>query len=288
MRTEKRLISALLALIMLFTLAFTAAAEDGAAEAAKPNYLLMGDSIAEGYGVKNPEEASYGAIVAHTDGFNYNNIARTARTTTGLLNQITGDEYARGLIADADIISLSIGGNDYFTDEGVVGIAAGLVFGIETPRFKELTAQMKVNFEKIIDEIFALNPDVVILAQTVLCSWYGFLGDAYLHGTETVNSMIYGYLEEHPGAYEIVDVAGAMNGHKEYIARDTVHPNTEGNIVIARLVLEKLKELGLGEKTEPEIIADGVEFDYYIEMYGEFGGKIIGFIVRLATGHNPF
>jgi lysophospholipase L1-like esterase len=273
---------------MLFTFAFSAAGAQDPDAPAKTNYLLMGDSIAEGFGVRNSDEASYGAIVAHTDGFNYNNIARTARTTTGLLNQITGDEYARALITQADIISLSIGGNDYFTDEGVVGIAAGLVFGIETPRFKELTAQMKVNFEKIIGEIYALNPDVVILAQTVLCSWYGFLGDAYMHGTQTVNDMIYGYLEDHPGAYEIVDVAGALNGHKEYIARDTVHPNTQGNIVIARLVLEKLKELGLGEKTEPEIIADGVEFDYYVDMYGEFGGKIIGFIVRLATGHNPF
>ena len=30
------------------------------------NYLLLGDSIAEGFGVKNPDEASYGKIIADT------------------------------------------------------------------------------------------------------------------------------------------------------------------------------------------------------------------------------
>ncbi|MBR0112271.1 MAG: SGNH/GDSL hydrolase family protein [Clostridia bacterium] len=283
MKTTKRTISLLLTFALLFTLAATAAAQQ-----AEKDYLLMGDSIAQGFGVKNPEEASYGAIVANTNGYNYYNIGRSARTTEGLLIQVTENEYARSLIKDAEIISLSIGGNDYFTDEGVVGIAVGLVAGIETPRYKQLTANMIENFAKIIDEIKALNPDVVILAQTVLCSWYGLLGGAYKHGTNTVNDMIYGYLEEHPGAYEIVDVATAMNGHREYIARDSVHPNAEGNIVIARLVLQKLKELGLGENTEPVLIAEGIEYDYYVEEYGEAAGKFIGFIVRLATGHNPF
>ena len=285
MKKTKRAVSLVLSMIIALSLLTTAAY---GVLTEKPDYLLMGDSIAEGYGVANPDEASYGAIVANTNGYNYNNIARTARTTEGLLNQITGNDSARELISEAEIISLSIGGNDYFTDSGVVGIAAGLLVGIETSAFKRLTVQMAENFKKIIAEIKSLNPDVVILMQTVPCSWYGPLGSAYLHGTETVNKMIYSYLEEDPGAYEMVDVAAVINNHKEYIALDTVHPNSEGNIAIARAVLEKLKDLGLGTETEPVIIAEGIEYDYYVKYYGEFPGRLYGILVRLFTGHKPF
>ncbi len=282
----KKALAVLLALCVVFGANACALAAFAGDE--EVDYLLMGDSIAEGYGVSNPDEASYGAIVANTNGYNYHNIARSARTSGKLLEQITEKEDVRELIADAEIISLSIGGNDYFTDRDIVAMAAGLVFGVELPKYKQLTVQMAENFAKIIETIKELNPDVLILVQTVYCSWYGILGNAYMHGTNSVNKVIYDYLEENPGAFEIVDVASAMNGHKEYIAIDTVHPNGEGNVVIARLVLAKLNELGLSENTEPVIIAEGIGYDYYIQEYGEFAGRIFGFIVRLATGHNVF
>ena len=281
MKTTLRALALALALCLL--LPFSAFAANDTGE--QIDYLLMGDSIAEGFGVKNPEEASYGAIVAATNGYVYHNIARFARNTTRQLQQLEQDAYARQQVADAEIISLSIGGNDYFADPSVVLVAAGLVFNIPTSDYKRLTAQMIENFALIIDKIRELNPDATLLVQTLYSSWYGLLGVGYRRGTNTVNDMIYAYLDEHPGAFELVDVDSAMTGHKELIALDTIHPNAQGNIVIARVVLEKLKALGLGENTEPVGPAAGIEYNYFEEEYGKVLGPVFTVLVRFFTGY---
>lgn len=279
MKTSLRALA--LALVLSLLLSFTAFAAE---PAEKLNYLLMGDSIAEGFGVRNPDEASYGAIVAATNGYNYRNIARFARNTTRQLAQLE-DAAARAAVAEADIISLSIGGNDYFTEPSVVLVAAGLVFNIPTSEYQRLTAQMIANFAVIIEEIRALNPDATLLVQTLYSSWYGLLGLGYRRGTNTVNEMIYDYLDAHPGAYEIVDVDGAITGRKDLVALDTIHPNAAGNVEIARVILAKLRELGMGEGIEPVVPAPGIDGDYFVDEYGAFPGKVITVLVRFFTGN---
>ena len=283
LKMKKTLRALALALALSLLLPFSAFAATGMGE--QIDYLLMGDSIAEGFGVRNPEEASYGAIVAATNGYAYHNIARFARNTTRQLQQLEQDPYARAQVAEAEIISLSIGGNDYFAEPSVVLVAAGLVFNIPTSEYKRLTAQMIDNFAKIIDEIRALNPDATLLVQTLYSSWFGLLGLGYRRGTNTVNDMIFAYLEAHPGAFEIVDVDGAITGHKELVALDTIHPNAAGNVVIARVILEKLKALGLGENTEPVVPAQGIEYNYFVDEYGKFFGPVITALVRFFTGN---
>lgn len=281
MKTFLRVTALVLIFCMLFSFSSFAAAEPEE----KLNYLMMGDSIAEGFGVQNPDEASYGAIVANTNGYNYANIARYARTTKGLLNQIDYDESARELIADADIISLSIGGNDYFTDDAVVGIAITLLLNVPNPTFIRLEKQMRENFAQVIAKIRELNPDALILLQTLYSSWYGLVGIAYARGVATVNDMISDYLEENPGAYEVVDVASVMNGRKDLLASDTIHPNAQGNIEISKAVLKKLKDLCYGTAEEPVLIAEGIEYDYFEDIYEGFLGKFITFLVRFATAN---
>ena len=77
-----------------------------------PHYVVLGDSIAFGSGLSNPRQAVYGRIVADTNGYAYDNFAVPGHTTQNLLQRMQ-NEQVKAAIADADIISISIGGNNF-------------------------------------------------------------------------------------------------------------------------------------------------------------------------------
>ena len=104
----KRLIALLLCLALAACLpVFGAAAEEDA-----PFYLVLGDSIGYGSGLSNAKEAVYGKIVADTNGYAYANDAIPGYTTQALLRLMQTDDV-KADIAKADIISISIGGNNF-------------------------------------------------------------------------------------------------------------------------------------------------------------------------------
>ncbi len=231
------------------------------------NYLVLGDSIGVGAGVINPNEASYGRIVADTNGYNYENHAVSGYNSGAMLAHIKLP-HVRKSIKEADIISVSIGGNDFLTSNMVqLGFEAAVLDKFST--FDKITEKFYENYCKIIAEIKELNPDAVILAQTLYNPMNNALDSFYQEGVDRLNASYIRYLNEHPESIVIVDVAKAFKGHPEYIANDCVHPNAQGNVVIAKLVLETLKNLGLGTKTTPVINNEGVN-NRFLVPFREF------------------
>lgn len=252
----KRLIKTV-AVILVAAIAFsifvptTVSASEGSL-----NYLVLGDSIGVGAGVINPDEASYGRIVADTNGYNYENHAVSGYSTGALLAHMMLPNV-KSSIKEADIISLSIGGNDFLTSNMVqLGFEAAVLDEFST--FDKIAESFYENYCKIIAEIRELNPDAVILAQTLYNPMDNAITGFYQQGVDRLNAGYRRYLKENPGSIVIVDVAKAFEGHPEYIANDCVHPNAQGNVVIAKLVLQTLKNLGLGTKTTPVINYEGV------------------------------
>lgn len=246
----------------------------------KLNYLVLGDSIGVGAGIVNPGEACYGRIVADTNGYNYENHSVSGYSTSALLAHMNLPNV-RNSIKDADIISLSIGGNDFLTSNMVqLGFEAALLNDFST--FDKIAESFYENYCKIIAEIKELNPDVVILAQTLYNPMNNAISDFYQEGVDRLNAGYRRYLSEHPGSIHIVDVAAAFKGHPEYIATDCVHPNAQGNVVIAKLVLQKLSSLGLGSSTTPVINNAGVN-NRFTKPFKEF----VYFAVNLAATFFP-
>lgn len=250
MKKTLRVIALALAVIM----AFGSSAAFAAAKS--PLYVVIGDSIAAGTGLINPSAKSYGAIVANSNGYRYINHAVPGYTSASLLNLLS-DSTVSGDIKAADIISISIGGNDFFFGIRPAMIVNGFL-GDDYSGFDSIIAKTSANFAAIIKKIKNLNPDVTILVQTVYNPRYDFLQETYQQAVDRINKVFREYLAKNPGSFEIVDVAAAFAGHEEYIAIDATHPNAAGHKAIARLLLAKLKALGLGTATLPIVKASSL------------------------------
>lgn len=223
----------------------------------KLNYLLIGDSIARGAGVLNPDEACYGLMVANTNGYNYKNDAIDGSRSEDLLKLLDREDVAQD-IKNADIISISIGGNDFLRANLITLLIEKEILG-KTDRFTDIQALFYENFCKIIDKIKLLNPDALIIMQTLYNMRHDILKGVNELGKNLLNESYRQYLNEHPGAYILAETGAVLDGRWDCLAADTIHPSGTGNIEIARVILKILKDEGLGSETEPVILIESIE-----------------------------
>ncbi len=250
----KKLISVLLSVVMAFScLSIAAFAEEETVD-----YVILGDSIAFGAGMVNTVDACYGKIVADTNGYTYTNHSIPGITSGVLLSMIKDGEKIRASVEEAEIISISIGGNNYLTNN-MVGLAIDCLVTRDMANFDKIAAVYYDELSQIIATIKELNPDAAILLQTLYNPQDGAAGIVYGLGGDKINEMIRKYDAEHPDDIVIVEVGEALNGDSANFADDKLHPSAAGNEAIAYAVLETLYELGLGENTEPVITSRGLD-----------------------------
>lgn len=266
---KKRMTAVLLcAALLLSTLAVAAFAAD------RPFYLVLGDSIAYGSGLSNAKDAVYGKIVADTNGYDYVNYAVPGHTTDNMLHRMEAEEV-QSAIARADIISISIGGNNFLLGNINSLLYDGIVKADYT-RLDEIAAEFLEDLDVIVTTIRALNPDTAIVLQTLYNHQTGYVGDVYQQGADRLNKMLRTYDAAHPGMILIADVAAALTDSGSDFAEDRIHPSAKGNEKIAQVVLQTLKDHHLGTETVPVITTPGkdthgmVAFTAFVNLYGYF------------------
>ncbi len=169
MKKFRKIAAVLLCVVMIAAslqcLAFAAPQDSG-----KLNFLVLGDSIAEGFGVENKEDAAYGKIVADTNGYNYRNLAQVANDTQDLIRKIeTVDEF-RESIAWADVINICIGSNNYLASEDVVWITIGALFGTNDKKLDEIAYGIYDDLNTIYSLIREINPDATLIFDNIYCA----------------------------------------------------------------------------------------------------------------------
>ncbi len=254
----KKIIAAILSIIMIIcSLGVSVLAADD-----KTFYLVLGDSIAYGSGLMNPREACYGKIVADTNGYEYVNHSIPGHTTTNLINRLAEEEVIEA-VKKADIISISIGGNDFLLSD-IVDLMYNAMVKENYEQFDAIADSFYANFCTIVDIINSHNPDAVILMQTLYNPQSGYIRDVYQQGADRINECVSKYNKEHPGEIVIVDVATPLGDNLDNYAEDSIHPSTAGNEIIAQEVLNTLKEIGLGSNTEMIIAEKGKDIEVSI------------------------
>ncbi len=231
----------------------------GYAEADKKFYLVLGDSIAYGSGISNSREACYGKIVADTNGYDYANHSVPGHTTTNLINRLKQE----AVIADlekADIISISIGGNDFLMSN-LIGLMFDSIVKGDHTEFDKIAESFYNNLCEIIEIINSHNADAVILMQTLYNPQSGYLRAPYQEGADRINAAIERYDSENPGEIVIVDVGSALGDDMENYADDEIHPSAKGNEIIAEIILDKLSEMNPGSTNDPVISEKGKDIE---------------------------
>lgn len=177
----KKTLSALLCVLLIASFCFVLTACDNPQPSIKIVYL--GDSIAEAVLGPSPlserEYYGYYSLIGRTDNFEYVNRSVSGHRTGQLLNKITTDTDHNALrvtthIKEADILHISILGNDMLQDD--LGALVLEQVRYEKGEITELTKRdgilrsengSRANIEKIVARLRELNPDAIIIFQTV-------------------------------------------------------------------------------------------------------------------------
>ena len=101
---KRRVLSVLLSLCLVLSLLPTAAF------AQEKSYVALGDSITTGDGLAGSEQA-FPEIVAEETGYDLTNLAVSGATSQDLLETLS-DDRASDAVEGADLITITIGGND--------------------------------------------------------------------------------------------------------------------------------------------------------------------------------
>lgn len=216
------------------------------------NYVLLGDSIAKGSGIVNYEEACYGRIIANTNGYNYVNYGVDGLKSSELREMLNRQDVMES-IENADIVNITIGGNNYLHGN-IPLLLLGVLLHID-PIIDTVLDAYYDDLCAIIGKIHEASPDAVILLQTLYNPSTGLLRPLLQYGSDKLNERIFKYDKEHPGVVTIVDIAAELNGKGYCFA--FIHPTARGNVEIAKILLKVLYDMGLGKTTEPVIKVQG-------------------------------
>ena len=149
--------------------------------------VSLGDSIARGYGCQ-PEEA-YGSLLADYIGglvmpapfqVRYVNYGTDGDTAADLLEKLTGREDVRASVRAADILTISVGGNDLIHQlsdlmpaqgDSVIGNVAKLLTalgqGLSESRSLVVFQQFRNDMEAILQLLDTLSPHALVILTTI-------------------------------------------------------------------------------------------------------------------------
>lgn len=156
----------------------------------KGNLVILGDSISSGYGL-DEGEYNYGEILGEYLDYDTENFAVPGLTTAGLIAKLSEQEV-KNAVSNADMIVISIGGNDFIstarelfeekygqivdiTDlnsifamfESDVLKALSTLSNLYTTKFPQACDTAIANIEQISSTIYSLNPDAEVVFQNI-------------------------------------------------------------------------------------------------------------------------
>lgn len=227
---------------------------------------LLGDSITKGYGLSD-EELNYGDYLGKFFNSDVDNYAVNGLTTEGLLEKLDESEIENS-INEADIICLSIGGNDLLNiieeafknfnsngnlsseNSGNFNISAEFVesFIIDySTAFGDASVKAGTNIEKIKNKIYEINPDAELVMQTIYVPFESSNENMnkILSPLKTFSSIFISTINN--AVKEVSPKTADINlkfSEKPYIYTNIdnfdIHPNYLGHMLIAEEIIQTL------------------------------------------------
>ncbi|PTX64890.1 lysophospholipase L1-like esterase [Melghirimyces profundicolus] len=215
--------------------------KEAAKEQETLNYLVLGDSVARGFGSEKTGPHGYSSLVVKGLGqdeisLNLVNKGVVGQTSTKLRNYIQKKDI-RESIANADLISLTIGGNDLLK----VALKENNPLRVISD-FNRIQAQYKENLSGILKEIRSLNHEAPILITSLYNPvskgepFYRISNHLLNQWNVGLKQMAYGY-----SLTLVVDVADRLPAGSRNWLSDQIHPNDRGYRLIADGILDEIR-----------------------------------------------
>jgi len=273
---RRKLPAAVLTLALVFAL-LSPIGTAGAADGPPKTLVVLGDSIAQGYGVTT--EQTYAAIVSAEYGLVLENYAVDGWKTDDVIDQLLNDEDAREAVINASAIQIAIGGND-MQEDGKVGPAVAAMNRGDNSVWEAHVAVIAVKFAQIVDLVRELNADapffvfnsytpnykalangnallstiMILAAMGVSISGNNLYNIAQNYAIPYYNATYTAYLDENPGAFTLVNIYDAFPGNQNaYYSMlpetflginvpDIIHPSPLGHQMLAERLSAAINE----------------------------------------------
>ncbi len=256
----------ILSLILTVSIALLSVFSAFCAKAPAPvNFTVLGDSIASGYGLENALD-SYGALIAKEKHYDLTNNAVPGHKTSDLLWVVCHDETAIKNIREADLINISIGGNDILNllaeAQKDLSVLLDIAQKAENSEYiKTALSTAQANLTNVCAEIRSLNPDAPIILQTLYNPIYAH--PTYKNFAPVIEKLVpvfLSMLQSVSREFSNIFIADVYSVFAQYYAEasdfsviqnDGIHPSVKGHQLIAQVITEeinKLEEAGLVDK----------------------------------------
>lgn len=265
-------------LILFFSITLTGNLFICPAAKSVPTYVAIGDSITQGTGMKEKKNCFVTQFTKqlHNDtpeltSYNY---GKQGDTITDTLTKVREDKDLRNRLSDATYISITTGGNDilkiasdtaknithtnyrkakkipkYIKNENVAKmILLYLQKGSTKEKLNEFLNTFTENYHALLEELLAINPNAIILNQTIYNpasgSEYESLAEAIDYVTVKMNAVIIDEVYEQDSERILLTDTYKLfkNQAPRYvrIMEDDIHPTKEGHQLIAKSLYETL------------------------------------------------
>ncbi|MDR6225017.1 GDSL-type esterase/lipase family protein [Desmospora profundinema] len=205
-------------------------------------YLVLGDSVARGLGSGKAVPHGYSSLVVKGLGeeeripLELSNQGVSGQTSERLLQSLEQTEI-REQVADADLISLTIGGNDLLKEALRQNNPVRVL-----SNFEHIQQTYNSNLDQILKEIRTLNPDAPILLTSLYNPispsepYYGMSNKLLRQWNLGMKKTAYHYPLTH-----VVDVYDRLRTAQGEWLHDEIHPNEQGYRLIADGILEEIR-----------------------------------------------
>ncbi|WP_033541280.1 SGNH/GDSL hydrolase family protein [Planococcus sp. CAU13] len=193
------------------------------------NIVILGDSVAYGYGTK---EGIAKYLRESFPDSRITNLGINGLTSDGLVTRLTSGHWDHH-IASADLALINIGGNDLLQGLRKFG-PAGLV-----RNFKAVRLNYRKNLLAIYSKIRELNPEVLLVQNDLYNSMkkeHQYLG---------LTKLLYRQWNRAIGESGVIISRTDKMGGQPHIWLDGIHPNEEGYRVMHELLIDTLRSTGV-------------------------------------------
>ena len=277
MRKSKKYIAIALAILLLILSVFSAYSAPAPTQI---HMSVLGDSIASGYGLEDIYN-SYSALIAKEKHYALSNDAVPGHTTADLLWVVCHDEIARQGLEVADLVIISIGGNDILRllgDSDTAVLIDIMSNGTNSEYVRKAVDNAKEKLLFSCMEIRSLNPDVSIILQTQYNPLYAHEQYKQLAPLADTLSPIFtdiiAHVSDQLDNIRVADIYTAFdNYYKEMqdyniIQSDGIHPSEQGHALIAQVILKEIATL------EEEGLVPKAASQYYLLGDPDASGRV--------------